>query len=367
MMKDTSITNKTKLLIVAGFAVALLLAVAVFGGGRKQPAATGSTAAETARGDVHGAAMTKSMSGATKLEFKTQPKQLKAGQPAIWLPKIFNTKTKMSVRSYETVRDHMMHLIVVSKDLSWFNHLFPEYKDHGLFVTRTVLPRAGTYKLFADYTPREGTREVTGHEFSVTGSIAAAPPSPLIADKVGKGNWIVREASSRREDEPTDQSQIAPRDAPPYQVALMATPSKLTAKQPVKLHFQIRDIDGKPLADLEPYLGAMGYAVIISSDGSTYVPAEPMKNGVADMKTHEPVVVFPTNFPRAGIYKVWGQFKHRGRIITAPFVLRVEADSIKPAMAKQMEYYCPMHPEITSNNPQATCSKCGGMKLVKRP
>lgn len=30
-------------------------------------------------------------------------------------------------------------------------------------------------------------------------------------------------------------------------------------------------------------------------------------------------------------------------------------------------YYCPMHPEVTSQDPNATCSKCGGMKLVPRP
>jgi len=30
-------------------------------------------------------------------------------------------------------------------------------------------------------------------------------------------------------------------------------------------------------------------------------------------------------------------------------------------------YWCPMHPEITSDDPHATCSKCGGMKLMPRP
>ncbi len=30
-------------------------------------------------------------------------------------------------------------------------------------------------------------------------------------------------------------------------------------------------------------------------------------------------------------------------------------------------YWCPMHPEVTSNDPEAVCEKCGGMKLVPRP
>lgn len=32
---------------------------------------------------------------------------------------------------------------------------------------------------------------------------------------------------------------------------------------------------------------------------------------------------------------------------------------------KSEEYYCPMHPEVTSGNP-GKCPKCGGMNLVKR-
>jgi membrane fusion protein, copper/silver efflux system len=30
-------------------------------------------------------------------------------------------------------------------------------------------------------------------------------------------------------------------------------------------------------------------------------------------------------------------------------------------------YWCPMHPEITSDDPSATCPKCGGMRLMLRP
>ncbi|MEJ7598375.1 MAG: efflux RND transporter periplasmic adaptor subunit, partial [Kofleriaceae bacterium] len=30
-------------------------------------------------------------------------------------------------------------------------------------------------------------------------------------------------------------------------------------------------------------------------------------------------------------------------------------------------YYCPMHPEVASDDPNATCDKCGGMKLQPKP
>lgn len=36
-----------------------------------------------------------------------------------------------------------------------------------------------------------------------------------------------------------------------------------------------------------------------------------------------PEVSFHTVFPNSGLYKAWGQFKHRGKIIMVAFVLEV--------------------------------------------
>jgi Cu(I)/Ag(I) efflux system membrane fusion protein len=42
-------------------------------------------------------------------------------------------------------------------------------------------------------------------------------------------------------------------------------------------------------------------------------------------------------------------------------------DGGAPAAAGPGAYYCPMHPEVTSDDPNAKCEKCGGMKLVPKP
>ena len=42
-------------------------------------------------------------------------------------------------------------------------------------------------------------------------------------------------------------------------------------------------------------------------------------------------------------------------------------DGGAPAATGPGAYYCPMHPEVTSDDPNATCEKCGGMKLVPKP
>jgi hypothetical protein len=135
-----------------------------------------------------------------------------------------------------------------------------------------------------------------------------------------------------------------------YEVAMMPMPMKLVAGKDVMLHFQVRDAGGKPLIDLEPYLGAMGHAVILSSDTRIYLHTHPMGGGMENMnhqgmkhdapsagsgteqahtapKSGSSDVSFHTNFPAPGLYKVWGQFQHKGKIITAPFVISVAPKS----------------------------------------
>lgn len=41
--------------------------------------------------------------------------------------------------------------------------------------------------------------------------------------------------------------------------------------------------------------------------------------------------------------------------------------AVPPPGTAAGKYYCPMHPEVTSDDPNATCAKCNGMKLVPRP
>jgi hypothetical protein len=36
-----------------------------------------------------------------------------------------------------------------------------------------------------------------------------------------------------------------------------------------------------------------------------------------------PHISFRTGFPKPGLYKVWGQFQHKGKVIMANFILEV--------------------------------------------
>jgi plastocyanin len=292
----------------------------------------------------------------TKLEFISQPAKLEAGKAANWKLQILDEKTDKPVAAFDTVHDKLLHLIVVSKDLSWFSHLHPAYKGNGVFEIKTAIPRAGEFKLFADYTPTGRGQEVSQHAFSVGGA-NPLPSQPKLVPDVMKGAWMTTTARSH------DEGAAPAANATQYQVALMPMPAPLEAGREVMLHFQVRDASGKPVENLQPYLGAQGHLVILSSDASTFLHAHPMDgdhkmegmdggmDGGAAMPDHPPHpgheahapdasaastpasdVMFHTTFPTDGIYKAWGQFKHNNKIITAPFVLKV-GSGVAPSSA----------------------------------
>ena len=116
--------------------------------------------------------------------------------------------------------------------------------------------------------------------------------------------------------------------------------------------------DGKPVTDLQPYLGAMGHLVIISQDLKNFVHSHPHDDAEApgghthgekgngsdehkgkDEKDEKPGtpaktgpdIHFHAHFEAPGIYKGWGQFQHMGKILTVPVVMEVKEGSGEPA------------------------------------
>jgi len=300
-------------------------------------APAGSSAAEAKAKTGEESGGMKARTDSTKLAFSSEPSALPVGKAATWTLKISDAKTGAPVSDFAVVHDKLMHLIVVRKDLSWFNHIHPSYKGNGAFVVTTALPTASEYKLYADYTPKAGGNEVAQHEFATGGNPSAPVAVSLVPDKM-QGMWMTKKVTAHPEGEPNAKGGAT------YEVALMPMPMPLLAGQDSMLHFQVRDAKGKPIKDLQPYLGAMGHCVILSSDTKSYLHSHPMEGGMDDMggmkhdmskmgdmkhsappKSGGPDVMFHTNFPTAGLYKAWGQFMHKGKIITAPFVVNVGA------------------------------------------
>ena len=287
----------------------------------------------------------------TWMEFITQPRQLQANSFSIWLINVWQsgktaTRSRNRVPDFQMERNRLMHLFVVSKDLSFFQRVYPIHKGNGHFMIEQTLPRAGEFKLFADYTPVDGLREVAQKTFVVNG--AKLPRVPLVADVFAananaNANAIASaqaqaKSATKRVISEAEGNQDA--GALLYNVRL-TLPKNVVAARAVEMRFRVMDGQGAALSDLEPFLGAFAQAVVLSGDGEIFVDVRradetstrlSYANEVApddsiDTRRGGPEVVFRTTFPTSGLYKIWAQFRHRNRVITAPFVLNVSPET----------------------------------------
>ena len=190
------------------------------------------------------------------------------------------------VTRFQRAHTKYLHLIVVSRDLSGYQHLHPAMARDGTWSTRLDLPAAGAYRAFADFVTGMGA-ETLGVDLFAAGRFApAAPPRPSASAGVGG-----------------------------YTVALHGAPAR--AGQAGELSFQV-SAGGWPVADLEPYLGARGHLVAVREGDLAYLHVH-----AEDAATPGALLRFHAAFPSAGRYRLFLQFQHDGKVRTAAFTVQV--------------------------------------------
>jgi hypothetical protein len=105
-------------------------------------------------------------------------------------------------------------------------------------------------------------------------------------------------------------------------VRMSFSPKTVKANEDTIITFNLKQLDGKPVTGLGPYLGEKGHLVVIRQSvpltRKDYIHAHAMKEGeVSEIK-------FTARFPDKGLYKLWCQFNNKGRILTADFWINIE-------------------------------------------
>ncbi|MGY5079174.1 hypothetical protein ACWIGX_19110 [Streptomyces nigrescens] len=204
------------------------------------------------------------------------------------------------VTAYQRAHGKELHLILASRDLGTYRHLHPTRAADGTWSTKAELPTAGTYRLFADFTPtaKDAENLTLGADLAVSGSYRPAPlPAPSVVAKVDD-----------------------------YAVTL---DGRLRAGAESRLSLKVTK-SGRPVTDLQPYLGAYGHLVALRSGDLAYLHVHP--NGApGDGKTAPgPEVSFTAMAPSTGSYRLFLDFQHEGKVRTAAFTVnagRVESDT----------------------------------------
>lgn len=197
-----------------------------------------------------------------------------------------------TVHDFELSHEKLMHLIIVNKDLSYFNHLHPEWDGEETFIVDTNFPKGGEYKVFADVVPKGGSGTTVSGWVKVDGE--TKPQVSVTAD----GELI----------KVTDDKEV------------ILTLSSTKARDEATLTFTVKDEKTKEgISNLEQYLGAVGHVVILSEDAEQYLHVHP-----TDAKASGPDAIFTTAFPNSGMYKIWGQFQHEGKVFTVSYVVEIQ-------------------------------------------
>jgi hypothetical protein len=193
------------------------------------------------------------------------------------------------VTDYDVEHEKELHLIAVRRDFTGFQHVHPERTEDGTWSTALDLT-SGQWRLFADFKAAGGPAVTLGNDLAVRGKFepAEAPTADSTTATVGD-----------------------------YTVSLEGD---LTAGAEAKLTLTVTR-DGKPVTDLEPYLGAYGHLVALRSGDLAYLHVHP-EGTPGDGKTEPgPEVVFFAQVPSPDRYHLYLDFKHEGEVRTAAFTV----------------------------------------------
>ena len=203
------------------------------------------------------------------------------------------------VRKFEVVDDKPFHLFVVGRDLRFFRHLYPALLPDGLLEAREPIP-PGEYLVVADFLPSGGTRQFLRDVVTLAGnSRTDSREDSRIPPNVGP--WAPGS--------PGGVFDIV------TNVRIQPLPFTLTAGERTAFHVMLsRTEDGRPLVNLEPYLGWGGYLLAVKDDLSEVVTARASTDGLPVS-----LLTFDMTFPKPGPYTVWVEFHRFGEPLAARF------------------------------------------------
>ncbi|MFM9555975.1 MULTISPECIES: hypothetical protein [Streptomyces] len=209
-----------------------------------------------------------------------------------------------AVTAYQREHDKELHLILASRDLLTYRHLHPTRAADGTWSTPVDLPEAGDYRVFADFTPAGDDAE------NLT----------LGADLAASGTYKPHKLPA----------QDTTAEVNGYDVEL---DGGLRPGAASELKLKVSR-DGRPVTDLQPYLGAYGHLVALRSGDLAYLHVHP--NGEPGDGTTEPGpdISFTATAPSAGTYRLFLDFKHDGEVHTATFTVHA-GEAAEPGPAQE--------------------------------
>lgn len=179
-----------------------------------------------------------------------------------------------------------LHVIVVRRDFAGYQHVHPTLQPDGSWSVPLTLAAAGTYRAFADFEVA-GVKTVLGSDLFVPGAFAPARLPAAAATVASDGYAVNLEGAD------------------------------LHAGKETQLHFFVSR-NGRPVSAFETYVGHRGHLVALRAGDLAYSHVHPEPAG------RPGEIVFHTELPTAGAYRLFMQFKLAGVVHTAAFTVEVK-------------------------------------------
>jgi hypothetical protein len=244
-----------------------------------------------------------------KAELRTNPSSAKTNKPVELIITVRDREASI-VRDFVLNHERLMHLLLVSDDLQNFDHLHPKQNPDGSFSVRHTFQHGGNYWLYADFVPSHKIGpSIERFDLWVEGKKPSHQKLKNQTYKTSKADGLM---VTLEHDTPLHPNKE-------LQLSMLVTEEQT----------------GKPVKDLQPYLGALAHVVIISQDGSEFLHTHPLEHAMSDHGDHshskhtashqetDYQIGTLTQFPNSGIYKMWVQLQRNNKVVTLPFVLNV--------------------------------------------
>jgi hypothetical protein len=252
---------------------------ALFGPSRPEQPAHGSSHEEAAQGVSVPGGLQIAQDG-YRLELTSTHLSTTDSQPFTF--KVIGPDGK-PVTAYTRAHEKDLHLVLVRRDLTGFQHVHPVLGDGGVWSVPLKVAAPGPYRIFADFQPAgRGDGLILGADATAPGDHRPAP-------------W----------EKPSNTTTSGE-----YTVTL---DGELTPGASSKLTLTVSRA-GQPVTDLEPYLGAFGHLVVLRDGDLAYLHVHPEESTSAG-----PQIVFHAEVPSAGNYGLFLDFQHGGTVRTAQF------------------------------------------------
>ena len=195
------------------------------------------------------------------------------------------------VKAYDSLHEKELHLIVICRDLTGYQHVHPTRAASGTWSVPLGVTSAGVYKAFANFQP-------AGQPMPM--------PMTLAVDLMASGHFTA-----------------VPLPEPAVTTTVDGYKVDLSGKVTVggsKLPFAVTRA-GRPV-DLQPYLGAFGHLVALRVGDLAYLHVHP--EGTPGHEHHPPAdgrIVFQAPVPTPGQYRLFLDFKAADVVRTAEFTV----------------------------------------------